>query len=76
MCFYGGLCPVVVSKCLKKWRISAVVGFWLKRYVNVCVYYIVFTVICGVFFIGFYNWAKFTGVFAGKYSCFYVYIKL
>ena len=30
VCFYGGLCPVVVPKCLKKWRISAVVGFWLK----------------------------------------------
>ena len=30
VCFYGGLCPVVAPKCLKKWRISAVVGFWLK----------------------------------------------
>ena len=30
VCFYGGLCPAVVPKCLKKWRISAVVGFWLK----------------------------------------------
>lgn len=30
VCFYGVLCPVVVPKCLKKWRISAVVGFWLK----------------------------------------------
>lgn len=30
VCFYGGLCPAVVPKCLKKWRISVVVGFWLK----------------------------------------------
>lgn len=53
MRFCGGLCPVVAPKCLKKWRISAVVGFWLKRYVNICDYYIVFTVIYCIFLLVF-----------------------